>query len=153
MKRTPRLALALGLALLSSHVLAPEVEAQGRSAADTKTVDSYRLTMPVLRKVLPALYAPGAQSCHRDSRDPRALSLAELTQMIDRCPPMVQALRKASVPSRDAALVLASLYRTAEAVALRRGDVNAVDQGPLRDNALLMKQNDAEIKRLTGENR
>jgi hypothetical protein len=45
------------------------------------------------------------------------------------------------------------MYRTAEAVAIRRGDVNAVDQGPLRDNALLMKQNDAEIKRLTGENR
>jgi hypothetical protein len=57
------------------------------------------------------------------------------------------------VPSREAALVLASIYRTAEAVAIRRGDANAVDQGPLRDNALLMQQNDAEIKRLTGENR
>jgi hypothetical protein len=48
--------------------------------------------------------------------------------------------------------VTASLHRTAEAVALRRGDASAVNPGPLRDNALLMQQNDAEIKRLTGEN-
>ena len=148
-----RLALALVLALLPSTMLAPSADAQGRSAADTKIVESYRLTMPVLRKVLPALYAPGAQSCPRDSRDPRSLSLAEMAQMIERCAPMAEVLRRAGVPSREAALVMASMYRTAEAVAIRRGDVNAVDQGPLRDNALLMKQNDAEIKRLTGENR
>jgi hypothetical protein len=153
MTKPNRLALAFGLALVSSLMLAPGVEAQGRSAADTKIVDSYRLTMPVLRKVLPALSAPGSQSCPRDSRDPRSLSLVEMAQMIDRCAPTSEALRQAGVPSREAALVLASMYRTAEAVAIRRGDVNAVDQGPLRDNALLMKQNDAEIKRLTGENR
>jgi hypothetical protein len=153
MKRSHHLALAVGFALFPSIVLAPSAQAQGRSPADTKIVESYRLTMPVLRKVLPALYAPGSQRCSRDSGDPRRLSLAEITKMIDRCAPMAEALRKASVPSRDAALVLASLYRTAEAVAIRRGDVNAVDQGPLRDNALLMKENDAEIKRLTGESR
>jgi hypothetical protein len=107
--------------------------------------------MPMLRKVLPALSAPGAQSCPRDTRDPRTLSLAEMAQMIDRCAPMTQALRRAGVPSREAALVMASLYRTAEAVALRSGDATAVDPGPLRDNALLMQQNDAELKRLTGE--
>ena len=148
-----RLTLALGLALLSSTSLAVSSEAQGRSAADTKIIERYRLTMPMLRKVLPALNTPGAQSCPRDSRDPRSLSLAEMSQMIDRCAQTAQALRRASVPSRDAAIVLASLYRTAEAVAIRRGDANAVDPGPLRDNALLLKQNDAEIKRLTGENR
>jgi hypothetical protein len=150
---TPRrLALALGLALLASSMLAPTAEAQGRSPADARIIESYRLTMPLLRKVLPALYAPGAQSCPRDRRDPRALSIAEMAQMIERCPAMTQALRRAGVPSREAAIVMGSLYRTAEAVAIRRGDVNAVDQGPLRDNALLLQQNDAEIKRLTGEN-
>lgn len=147
-----RLTLALGLALLASTSLAMSSEAQGRSAADTRIVERYRLTMPVLRKVLPALNAPGAQSCPRDSRDPRSLSLADMSQMLDRCAQTAQALRRAGVPSRDAAIVLASLYRTAEAVAIRRGDANAVDQGPLRDNALLLKQNDAEIKRLSGEN-
>lgn len=153
MTTSRRLALALGLALLPTTVMAPAAAAQGRSPADTRLVESHRLTMPMLRKVLPALYAPGAQSCPRDTRDPRTLSLAEMTQMIDRCAPMAQALRRAGVPSREAALVMASIYRTAEAVAIRRGDANAVDQGPLRDNALLMQQNDAEIKRLTGENR
>ena len=152
MKSPRRLALAFGLALLTSTVLAPSAGAQ-RSPADTRIIESHRLTMPMLRKVLPALYAPGAQSCPRDRRDPRTLSLAEMTQMIDRCAPMAQALRRSGVPSRQAALVMASIYRTAEAVAIRRGDANAVDQGPLRDNALLMQQNDAEIKRLTGENR
>jgi hypothetical protein len=152
--RTPRrLALALGLALLPATAIAPTAAAQGRSPANTRLVESHRLTMPMLRKVLPALYAPGAESCPRDRRDPRTLSLAEMAQMIDRCAPMAQALRRAGVPSREAALIMASLYRTAEAVAIRRGDANAVDQGPLRDNALLMQQNDAEIKRLTGENR
>jgi hypothetical protein len=134
-------------------VLAPVATAQGRSPADARIIDGYRLTMPMLRKVLPALSAPGAQSCPRDTRDPRTLSLAEMAQMIDRCAPMTQALRRAGVPSREAALVMASLYRTAEAVALRSGDATAVDPGPLRDNALLMQQNDTELKRLTGENR
>lgn len=151
--RTPhRLALALGLALLPSTMLAPTLAAQGRSPADTRLVEGHRLTMPVLRKVLPALYAPGAASCPRDRRDPRTLSLADMAQMIERCAPMAQALGRAGVPSREAALVMASVYRTAEAVAIRRGDASAVDQGPLRDNALLLQQNDPEIKRLTGEN-
>jgi hypothetical protein len=64
---------------------------------------------------------------------------------------MVQALRRAGVPAREAALVMASLYRTAEAVALQSGNASAVAQGPLRDNALLLQQNESEIKRLTGE--
>ena len=152
MKRPIRLARALGLALLASSLFAPIATAQGRSPADARIIEGYRLTMPMLRKVLPALYAPGAQSCPRDTRDPRTLGIAEMAQMIDRCAPMAQALRRAGVPAREGALVMASLYRPAEAVAIRRGDANAVDQGPLRDNALLMQQNDAEIKRLTGEN-
>lgn len=146
-----RCALALGLALLTSSMLTPVAAAQGRPPADARIVESHRLTMPMLRKVLPALYAPGARSCPRDTRDPRTLSLAEMAQMIERCAPMAQALRRAGVPSREAALVMASLYRTAEAVAIRRGDAGAVDPGPLRDNALLLQQNDPEIKRLTGE--
>lgn len=152
MSTPSRLALALGLALLTSTMLAPTAGGQGRSAADTKIVDSFRLTMPVLRKVLPGLYAPGAESCPRDRRDPRTLGIAEMAQMIERCAPMTAALRRAGVPSREAAIVMASLYRTAEAVALQRGNASTVAAGPLRDNALLLERNDAEIKRLTGEN-
>lgn len=148
--RAPR-RLALGLALLSVFLLAPTAEAQGRSAADARIVDGYRLTMPMLRKVLPALYVPGVESCPRDRRDPRDLGIAEMVHMIERCPPMTQALRRAGVQTRDAAIVMASLYRTAEAVALQRGQVSAVAEGPLRDNALLLERHDPEIKGLTGE--
>jgi hypothetical protein len=151
--RTPRrLAFALGLALLPATALAPHAAAQGRSPADARAIETHRLTMPMLRKVLPALYADGAQSCPREPRDPRTLGLAEMARMIERCAPMAQALGRAGVPAREAALVMGSLYRTSEAVALRRGDPNAMDAGPLRDNALLMQQNDAELKRLMGEN-
>ena len=146
-----RLALALGLALLTPTTFTSTAEAQGRTAAETKIIESYRLTMPVLRKVLPGLYAPGAENCPSDRRDPRTLGIAEMAQMIERCAPMARALRRAGVPSRDAALVMASLYRTAEAVALQRGNASTVAEGPLRDNALLLERNDAEIKRLTGE--
>lgn len=153
MKAPNHCALVLGLVLLLPAVVVPDAHAQGRSPADARLVESHRLTMPMLRKVLPALAAPGAASCARDPRDPRQLPLADMAQMLERCAPTAQALRRAGVPSREAALVMASLYRTAEAVALRSGDVNAVNAGPLRDNALLMQQNDAEIRRLTGENR
>ena len=71
MTRPIRFARALGLALLASSLLAPVATAQGRSPADARIIDGYRLTMPMLRKVLPALYAPGAESCPRDRRDPR----------------------------------------------------------------------------------
>lgn len=151
MNTPARLALAVGLALFPPMIVTPVAAAQGRSPADARLVESHRLTMPMLRKVLPALAAPGAESCPRDTRDPRKLSLAEMAQMIDRCAPAAQALRRTGVPSREAALVMASLYRTSEAVAIRRGDVNAVDPGVLRDNALLMQENDAEIRRLMGE--
>ena len=68
MRTSSRLALAFGLALSMSSVAASAAQAQGRSPADARLVENHRLTMPVLRKVLPALAAPGAQSCARDSR-------------------------------------------------------------------------------------
>ena len=57
MKRPHRLALALGLALLTSTILAPSAGPKAEALPDTNQLLS---TMPVLRKVLPALYAPGS---------------------------------------------------------------------------------------------
>ena len=132
-------------------LLAPLVAmAQTRSGEDTKIIDSYRLTMPVLRKVLPALNAPGAQNCPRDgSRDPHTMSIADMVRMLERCSPVVDALRRAGVPTRDGAIVFASLLRTAKEVALQSGNASAIAPGALRDNALLVERNDPEIKRLT----
>lgn len=141
-------AAALSLALAAAPGLAAPGAAQGRSAADVRTVDGYRLTMPMLQKVLPALYAPGAQDCPQErDRDPRSLGLAEMARLLERCGPIVQALERAGVPIRDAAVVLASVYRTSEAVALHGGEVSAMPPGVLRDNALLLER--PEIRRLT----
>ena len=148
MKRPLRAALAL--ALLGASLQPRAAAAQGRNAKDARIIDGYRLTMPVLRKVLPALYAPGAQSCPRDrGRDPHTMSIADMVRMLERCAPVMQALRKAGVPARDGAIVFASLLRTAKEVALHAGDATAVAPGVLRDNALLLERNDPEIRRLT----
>ena len=149
--RTPlRFGVALGFALVTTSLLAPLAAAQGRSAEDTRIIDGYRLTMPVLRKVLPALYAPGGQTCPRDrNRDPHAMSIADMVAMLQRCAPVVQSLERAGVSVRDGAIVFASMLRTGKAVALQSGNASAVAPGVLRDNALLLERNDPELKRLT----
>jgi hypothetical protein len=142
--------IALVLALLGASLHARAAVAQGRSAADARIIDGYRLTLPVLRKVLPALYAPGAGSCPRDpGRDPHTMSIADMTRMLELCAPVAQALKTAGVPVRGGAIVLASLLRTAREAALHSGDASAIAPGVLRDNALLLERNDPEIRRLT----
>ena len=141
---------ALMVAVLSALTVSRVSAAQGRSAEDTRIIDGYRLTMPVLRKVLPALSAPGAQNCPRDgSRDPHTMSIGDMVRMLERCAPVVDALKRAGVPTRDGVIVFASLLRTAKEVALQSGNANAIAPGVLRDNALLLERNDPEIKRLT----
>lgn len=150
MKTPARFALSLGLVLITSSMLAPAAPAQGRSPADARIIDSYRLTMPVLRKVLPALYAPGAESCPRDrTRDPHAMSIAEMVATLERCAPVVQSLRRAGVPVREGAIVFASMLRTGKEVALHNGDAAAIPRGVQRDNALLLQQNEPELERLS----
>jgi hypothetical protein len=142
--------LAFGLALLATSTVTPAVSAQVRSAEDARIIDGYRLSMPMLRKVLPALYAAGAQTCPRDrGRDPHTLSIADMVQALEQCAPVMQALRQAGVPARDGAIVFASLLRTAKEVALHSGNASAIAPGVLRDNALLLERNDPEIRRLT----
>jgi hypothetical protein len=146
----PFRAAALTLALAAAPGLASSGAAQGRSAEDSRTIESYRLTMPMLRKVLPAMYAPGAGRCEqRPHRDPMSLSVAEMTRTLEACSPVMQALRRAGVPARDAAIVFGSMLRTAQAVAIQGGKATALPAGPLRDNALLLEQHDAELRRLS----
>jgi hypothetical protein len=140
--------LALAIAATQGALL--PLTAQGRSAEDTRTVDGYRLTLPTLRKVLPALYAEGADTCERQKgRDPHTLSIAEMTRTLERCAPVLRALERAEVTPREAAIAFASLLRTGQQVAMRGGKATALPPSVLRDNALLLEQNDPEIRRLT----
>ena len=139
-------ALILALALF----IAPAASlAAQRSAEDARVIDDYRLTMPMLRKVLPALKAapPGCKAA--EVRDVQTLSIKQMTRMLEECYPVSMALQDAGVAPRDAAIAYGSMMRTAQAVALQGGKASAVPAGPLRDNALLMEQNDAELRRLS----
>ncbi len=142
--------VGLALAITAAQGALVPLTAQGRGAEDTRSVDGYRLTMPTLRKVLPALHTEGAGSCERQKgRDPHTLTIAEMTRSLERCPSVLQALERAGVTPREAAIALASLLRTGQQVALRRGKASALPPGALRDNALLLEQNEPEIRQLT----
>lgn len=143
-------AAAFTLALVASHGLASPGAAQARSAEDTKAIDDYQLTMPMLRKVLPAMYAPGARRCEqRSQRDPMTLSLAEMTRTLEACSSVAKSLREAGVQPGEAALLSAALLNVSRQVALRGGKASALPPGVMRDNALLLEQNDPEIRKLT----
>lgn len=146
----PSGAAVFALTLVAALTLPSPAPAQVRSVAESKAIDSYRLTMPMLRKVVPALYAPGAQSCPRPkARDANSLSIAEMTRSLERCPPVTRALARVGVPVREAAVVFASLLRTGQQVAMQSGRTAALPPGVARDNALLLEQNDPEIRKLT----
>ncbi len=148
-RRMPEARL-LVLTLAGALLLASPAGAQERSTDDMKAIDSYRLTMPMLRKVLPALYASGAQNCRRPKeRDPNSLSIAAMTRSLERCPPVAQALARVGVPVREAAIVFGSLLRTGQQVAMQSGRASTLPPGAARDNALLLEQNDPEIRKLT----
>jgi hypothetical protein len=140
---------AFGLVLVAASVLTSVAAAQGRSAEDTRTITGYRLTMPMLRKVLPAMYAPGARSCEPSRRsDPALLSLAQMTRKLESCSPVAKSLERVGVQPREAAVIYAALLNVSQQVARRGGKASELPPGVVRDNALLLEQNDPEIRKL-----
>jgi hypothetical protein len=130
--------------------VASSAAAQGRSAEDARAIEGYRLTMPMLRKVLPAMVAVGAERCQkRRPGNPDSLGLAELTRRLEACSPVVRSLQQAGVKTGDAALLFAALLHAGHESARRGGRASSLPPGAVRDNALLLEQNDAEIRRLT----
>jgi hypothetical protein len=72
-----------------------------------------------------------------------------MVRSLERCAPVMQSLKRAGVPARDAAIVFASLLRSSQQLAMRGGQATALPPGILRDNALLLEQNDPEIRKVT----
>ncbi len=141
---------ALILALAMAPVLASPGAAQGRSADDAGTIGNYRLTMAMLRKVLPAMSAPGARSCETSpTSDPGSLSIAEMTRRLEACSPLAKSLKQAGVELREAAVIYAALLNVSQQVARRGGKAAELPPGVVRDNALLLERNDPEIRKLT----
>ena len=136
-----------------------EVIAQSRPLPSTADPGEFRLTMPLLRKALPILHAPGAEEeCHQageESRDLLAMSLAQVEQRMAECPPIRKAAAAQKASLRELALTYKTLliasYRIAEEeIAKARGGTAApLPPGAVRDNVALLRANDAEVARLS----
>lgn len=72
-----------------------------------------------------------------------------MTRSLERCAPVMQALSRAGMPASEAAIVFGSLLRTGQQVAMQGGRASALPPGMARGNALLLEQNDPEIRKLT----
>ena len=141
------------LALAGTH----PASAQSGRPSGPPGAEQYRLTLPALRRVMPALQAPGQESCRRreEKRDPLAMTLVEMTAALERCEPIRAALAKAGVSLREGASVLgAFMYAgrriTEEESALAMGNsAPPLPRGSLKDNVELLRRNEAELRRLT----
>jgi hypothetical protein len=150
----------VSLALPVLPLAACDADAQ-RQASASAEAEHYRLTMPTLRKALPVLYAPGAKTqCARpdeEFRDVAAMSVAEMQKRLEECPPVQRAAAAQGVSLRELALVykaimLASYRMAEEEIAKASGGTAApLPPGALRDNVALLRQNEAELGRLSGD--
>jgi hypothetical protein len=148
------------LALSCLPLAACDAGAQGHPSA-SRDGEDYRLTMPTLRKALPVLYAAGAdEECRRpgeEDRDVRAMSLAEMEQRLQGCPPIRNGAAAGGISLRELALVFRAImltsYRLAqeEGAKATGGTAPPLSPGALRDNVALWRQNEAEIARLSGQ--
>jgi len=134
----------------------PAVAQAGHPSGPPGT-ESYRLTLKALRAVIPLVQGPAASQCEKreEKRDPYTMSLAEMTATLERCSPLRAELAKAGVSSKDAASVLgAFMYAgrriTQEESAIAMGNqAPPLPPGPLKDNVTLLRQHEAELRRMT----
>ena len=119
--------------------------------------EGYRLTLKGLRAVMPAVQSPAQSACEKpaEKRDTFAMTLSEMTATLEGCAPIRAELAKAGVSSKEAASVLgAFMYAgrriTEEESAIAMGQTAApLPPGPLKENVALLRQNEAELRRLT----
>ncbi|HEX2218963.1 MAG TPA: hypothetical protein VHG35_09170 [Gemmatimonadales bacterium] len=158
---TPRTALRalVSLALTVVPITACDADAQRPPSTASADAEDYRLTMPVLRKALAVLYAPEAEvECAKPedgSGDPRSMSVAEMERRMAKCPAVRRAAANQGMTLGELAraykaLTLAS-YRMAEeeSAKLSGGRAAPLPPGALQDNLALLRENEAEIGRLT----
>jgi hypothetical protein len=154
--RTVRV-LTAAVALVASLAQVSSVSGQAGPPSGPPGAERYRLTLKALRAVIPAVQGPAQSRCEKPAakRDPFAMTLAEMTATLDRCAPVRAELAKAGVSSKEAASVLgAFLYAgrriTEEESAIALGQSAApLPPGALKDNVALLRQHDAELRRLT----
>ncbi|MEO6058250.1 MAG: hypothetical protein ABIQ49_15610 [Gemmatimonadales bacterium] len=146
------------LALPLLPLAAPPAAAQRQQPAASADAGDYQLTMPMLRKALPVLNAPGAKTeCAQkkdEHRDMRTMSAALMQKFLDDCPPV----RRAAAAQGISIFQLAQVYKAItqagyriteeEGAKVSGGTPRPLPPGALRDNVALVRQNEAELARL-----
>jgi hypothetical protein len=150
---------ALAGLVLAGLLSASGAAAQGRSSAASAEGEDYRLTMPILRKALPVLSGAEAdKGCRRpreEGRDVRTMSVAEMVTHLENCPVARTAAADQGLSLRDLALVAKSIMlashrmATEESAKVSGGTAAPLPPGALRDNVALLRQNEAELERLS----
>jgi hypothetical protein len=148
--------LLLSLAACALILSASEAAAQKQAAATS----DYRLTMPVLRKALPALYAAGKERCTSRQRSPQEIDEMTVAQMeaeLEGCAPVQRAAAAHGITTRELAQVSKALlqagHRLAEEESAKAtgGTAAPLPAGALRDNVALVRENEVELGRLIKE--
>jgi hypothetical protein len=149
------------LAFSGLPLAACNADAQRQPSAASAEVDDYRLTMPTLRKALPVLYAPEAQGkCRRpgeEAREMAAMSITELEKRLEACPVIRSGAAAQSISIRELALISKAImlasYRWGQEESAKAAGRTApqLPPGALADNVAVMRENEAELARLSGE--
>ena len=158
--RTAVRALAC-LALSGLPLAACDADAQRQPSAASAGVEDYRLTMPVLRKALPVLYAPEAQGkCRRpgeEMSEVAAMSITEMETRLEACEVIRGGAAAQGISLRELALVSKAImlasYRMAQEESAKATGRTAppLPPGALADNVAVMRQHEAELARLSKE--
>ncbi|HEX6667978.1 MAG TPA: hypothetical protein VF061_00385 [Gemmatimonadales bacterium] len=151
------------LALSGLPLAACDAGAQRQPSAASTEGEDYRLTMPTLHKALPVLYAAEAEEeCRRpgeEGRDVRAMSIAEMEQRLEGCPPIRRGAAEQGISLRELALIFNAIMLTSHRLAQEEGAkatggaAPPLPPGALRDNVALWRQNEADIARLSGHSK
>ena len=146
------------LTVLGLVVGVPAARAQG--PATLRALSEYRLTMPTLRKVITAGRSiprgPEADAIAEATNRP-AMSIEDVMAVFDRYPSAKRAVASSGLSSREFATAYLAFYYTSRYLAeeqMRRG-MGQTPPGPPAhvrpDNVALLRQNEAELRRLSGE--
>jgi hypothetical protein len=152
-----RLLLSASAMLVASLASARTAGAQAAHPSGPPGAEHFRLTLEGLRAVIPAVQGPAASRCEKrqETRDPFALTLAEMTATLDRCAAIRAELARAGVSSKEAASVLGAFMYAGrriteeESAAAVGHQAPPLPAGPLKDNVALIRQHEMELRRMT----
>ena len=152
-----------GLALFVLPLLAPAARAQGND--DAKTLASYRLTMPTIRKliaaqekILEAASSPDAKKWAKEMEGKSSgnMSLAELSALYERIPPIKQAIVSTGLSTREYVTAMFAFFQAAMVASMQdyakqqgSKEAGTVPPGVAKENIEFVRQNKAEIDQIS----